>query len=86
LASLIDKDVARLQIAVNQATLICVLDGVTDLCNHSRLLSSVQVICFSVLDKGQPPDELHREVGPLADVLARFISSNISLGISSQRA
>jgi hypothetical protein len=62
LAGLIYQDVARLEIAVNQAPLMRMLHGFADLDHQLQPLPGTQTMLFGIVPQGAPVDELHGEV------------------------
>ncbi len=62
MARLIDHNVARLQIAVNQSSLVRMLHGVTDLDHQGETLAGVQCMGFRIGQERLAADELHRKV------------------------
>ena len=63
LAGIIDQDVARFEIAVNQAALMRVVYRVADLHHDLQTLTDVQVVRFGIIPRRFAADEFHCEVG-----------------------
>jgi hypothetical protein len=62
LAVLVDQDIARFQIAMDDAALMGVLNGFTDLNHQSQALARVQVPRIGIFTKGLAADDFHGEV------------------------
>ena len=61
LAVLVDQDIAGFQIAVDDAALMGVLNGFTDLNHQGQPLARVQVPCIGIFAQGLAVDDLHGE-------------------------
>ena len=59
LAVLIYEDVARLQVTMDDAFLVGVVDGVTDLREECETLLRVELVLVGVVGQGPAIDELH---------------------------
>gem|GEM_PF-1911699 len=58
-----DKDVRRLDVAVYDALLVCVLDGLADLDEQLQPGMRVEVVLVAVVGDGDAPHQFHHEVG-----------------------
>src|SRR6185369_5646016 len=59
-----DKDVRRLEVAVNDAFLMRVLDGVTNLNEQFQSLVNGQILLIAVICDGNTAHQFHYEVRP----------------------
>jgi hypothetical protein len=76
-----DHDVARLEIAMDDAVLVRMRDGIGDGGDQQELLPQGQSVRTDVLVESLPAHQLHREVG-LAAVLRLFYARLVDLGDS----
>ncbi len=63
MSGLVDEDVAGLEVAVDDAVLVCVLDGFADFDEEPEALACAEVFVGAVCRDGVPADVLHCEEG-----------------------